>query len=119
MPTLSPNSSLRAIKLLHSLVWALFASCIVAIPICVVMRRIDAAALLVAVVFLEVVVLVVNGGRCPLTNIAARFTDDRKDNFDIYLPLWIARHNKLIFGTLYLAGIALTLAEWARLRSLE
>jgi len=119
MPTLSPTSSLRAIKLVHSLVWALFAGCIVAIPICVAVGRIDAAALLVAVVFLEVVVLAVNGGRCPLTDVAARFTDDRSDNFDIYLPLWIARHNKLIFGALYLAGIALTVAEWVRLRSLQ
>jgi len=89
----------------------------VGIPVSAAMRRIDVAALLIAVVFLEVVVLAVNGGRCPLTDVAARFTDDRRDNFDIYLPLWIARHNKVIFGTLYLAGIALTVAEWVRLRS--
>jgi hypothetical protein len=29
--------------------------------------------------------------RCPLTGIAARYTDDRRDNFDIYLPPWLAR----------------------------
>jgi hypothetical protein len=23
---------------------------------------------------------------------------DRADNFDIYLPVWLARHNKVIFG---------------------
>ena len=31
---------------------------------------------------------------------AARFTEERHDNFDIYLPLWLARHNMPIFGVL-------------------
>jgi hypothetical protein len=58
-------------------------------------------------VFVEVAVLAVNGGRCPLTAVAARYTDDRRDNFDIYLPLWLARYNKLIFGTLFVVGLLL------------
>ncbi|MBB1092471.1 hypothetical protein HUU61_14375 [Rhodopseudomonas palustris] len=41
--------------------------------------------------------------RCPLTAVAARYTDERADNFDIYLPIWLARHNRLIFGTLFAA----------------
>jgi hypothetical protein len=40
-----------------------------------------------------------NASRCPL------HTDDRRDNFDIYLPLLMARYNKEIFGTLYVAGL--------------
>jgi hypothetical protein len=42
--------------------------------------------------------------RCPLTPLAARYTDDRSDNFDIYLPLWLARYNKQIFGPLFLVA---------------
>jgi hypothetical protein len=38
---------------------------------------------------------------------------ERHDSFDIYLPPWLARHNKVIFGTLYFAGIAFALAHWA------
>jgi hypothetical protein len=34
----------------------------------------------------ETVVLVLNGWRCPFTGVAARYTDDRRDNFDIFLP---------------------------------
>jgi hypothetical protein len=49
----------------------------------------------------------------PTTPIAARHTDDRRANFDIYLPEWLARHNKLIFGALYAGGILFTLAKWA------
>ena len=44
--------------------------------------------------------------RCPLTGVAARYTEDRQDNFDIYLPLWVARYNKQIFGTVYVVGVA-------------
>jgi hypothetical protein len=47
-----------------------------------------------------------------LTGIAARYTDDRRANFDIYLPEWLARHNKTIFGALYLLGLAYLLARW-------
>ncbi len=44
--------------------------------------------------------------------LASRSTDDRRDNFDIYLPLWLARHNKVIFGTLFAAGLVFTAALW-------
>lgn len=75
-------------------------------------QRFDIAFMLAAVVMVEVVVLALNGMRCPMTGVAARYTDDRKDNFDIYLPLWIARYNKHIFGTLYVAGLFYTLLSW-------
>ena len=107
------DGSLRAIKVVHTVVWTLFAGCIFAIPIYASMQRIGVAAALIAVVFLEVLVLVVNSWRCPLTGIAAQYTDDRRDNFDIYLPEWLARHNKVIFGILYLFGIVVTIAQWA------
>jgi hypothetical protein len=35
---------------------------------------------------------------------AARHTEQRSKNFDIYLPLWLARHNKTIFGALFVAA---------------
>ncbi len=68
--------------------------------------------ILIAIVGFEVLVLLINRFRCPLTGIAARYTQDRRDNFDIYLPLWLARYNKQIFGSLYVAGIFYTLVQW-------
>jgi len=47
-----------------------------------------------------------NRWRCPLTAVAARYTDDRRANFDMYLPEWLARYNKQIFGPLYALGVA-------------
>jgi hypothetical protein len=105
---------LVTIKVVHTLVWAFFAACIFAIPVFAWRGQFRAAAILIGIVFLEVMVLVVNRWRCPLTNVAARHTDDRRDNFDIYLPEWVARHNKTIFGAIYVAGIVMTLFLWFR-----
>ena len=110
---LKAATALRAVKLVHTLVWALFAGLILAIPLASLYGRHAIAAWSAAAVAGEVLVLAVNGCRCPLTAVAARYTDDRRDNFDIYLPPWLARHNKVVFGTLYFAGIAFALAHWA------
>jgi hypothetical protein len=104
--------SLRRIRALHTVVWAFFALSILAIPFLAATGRYTIALALVAIVFVEVLVLLVNHWRCPLSDVAARYTDDRSDNFDIYLPEWLARHNKVIFGLLYVAGSLFTLAAW-------
>ena len=72
------------------------------------------ASVLIAIVFGEVIVLLANGRRCPLTAVAARFTNDRRDNFDIYLPEWLARHNKLLFGALYVLSVVYTVTRWTQ-----
>jgi len=110
---MTANDRLQAIKLLHTAVWAMFAGCILAIPILALRGAFGTAAILIGVVSVEVAVLVANRMRCPLTAVAARYTPDRSDDFDIYLPLWLARHNKLLFGLLFAAGILLTLLRWA------
>jgi hypothetical protein len=104
--------SLRLVKVLHTLVWALFAGCILAIPVVAWSGDVAHAGVLAAIVFVEVGILAANRMRCPLTGLAARYTDDRRDNFDIYLPVWLARYNKIIFGSLFVAGLVVTLARW-------
>lgn len=51
-----------------------------------------------------------------MTDWAARFTNDRADNFDIYLPNWLARYNKAIFGTLFVADELALFWQWLALR---
>ncbi len=106
------DQRLKAIRLVHTVVWAGFAGFIVAIPLLTLQWRFRLAALLAMAVFGEVVVLAVNRWRCPLTPIAARYTEDRRANFDIYLPEWLARYNKEIFGPLYLAGVVFLAVRW-------
>jgi len=108
----SDTRSLQLVKIVHTMVWALFAGCILAIPVVAWRGDVSRAGVLIAIVFVEVAVLAANGMRCPLTGVAARYTDDRRDNFDIFLPAWLARYNKVIFGSLFVAGLVLTLARW-------
>lgn len=112
MTGLSPASRLITIKLLHTGVWAVIAGCIIALPVAAMVNRMDWAVALSVVVLAECAIIALNRGRCPLTNVAAQYTEDRADNFDIYLPEWLARHNKTIFGTLFVAGELVVLWRW-------
>lgn len=107
-----PSLSLSAIKLLHTFIWLFFAGCILSIPLAAALRRLRLASVLSGLVFVECAVLAMNNCRCPLTDLADRFTEDRPANFDIYLPLWLARRNKTIFGTIFALGELYLLWQW-------
>src|SRR5690242_11304794 len=104
--------ALVVIKLIHTLIWAVFAGCILGLPVAAVARRFDWAGVLTAMVLIECLVLALNRWSCPLTGLAARFTNERVDNFDIYLPNWLSRHNKEIFGTLFTVFELFVLWRW-------
>ena len=107
-----PSTALRLLKTIHTVVWALFAGSILAIPVLAWRNQWVATSSLIALVLIECLVLLVNRMRCPLTNVAERYTADRQDNFDIYLPLWLAKYNKHIFGSLFVVGLLFTFALW-------
>jgi hypothetical protein len=102
------------IKVLHTVVWAFMVACIGGIYVFASRGEFAWTVGCIGIVLGEVLVLVVNRMRCPLTPLAARFTADRRPNFDIYLPQWLARYNQHVFGSLYLAGIVYTLVLWLR-----
>lgn len=106
------SRALWRIKVFHSAVWVVFASAVLAIAPLAFLGQLAAGAWLSLLVWIEVAVLVANRWRCPLTGVAARYTDDRADNFDIFLPAWLARHNKLVFGILFALGELLLLWRW-------
>jgi hypothetical protein len=104
--------TLRAIKLLHTLVWALFAGGILALVPLAWAGAFGAVLAINAAVVGEGLVLALNRWSCPLTPLAARYTDDREPNFDIYLPRWLAQHNKTLFTTLFVLGDLAAFARW-------
>jgi len=99
------------IKLLHT-VWLFFVGCIFAIPVTEAKAEFRCATALSGTILIGCAILLFNHGRCPLTDVARRYTHERTDNFDIYLPLWLARYNKAIFGTLFLLFELYVLALW-------
>lgn len=109
---MNPLTNLRLIKLLHTVVWTFFAVCILAIPFFTWLGEFVTAFWLIGIVFIEVFIILFNRWRCPLTDVAARYTESREDNFDIYLPIWLARYNKEIFGSLFVLGLIYTFVKW-------
>jgi hypothetical protein len=103
---------LTLIRTMHTAVWAFFVGCIALLPVVGWQHRFGLAALLTTFVLAECLVLAVNRGQCPLTALATRYSDSRAPYFDIYLPCWLARWNKSIFGTLFVVGGLYVLWEW-------
>jgi hypothetical protein len=98
---LTDSRRLLLVRVLHTLAWGVFAGAIIAILPAMLAGRQRLAIWISLLVWAEVAVLVLNRLRCPLTAVAARYTDDRAANFDIFLPLWLADWNKAIFGSLF------------------
>lgn len=107
---MNANQKLIAIKSLHTLIWLFFVAIIFYILYSGIVNRITTLTwIAMALVVGEGIVLLIFKMFCPLTVWARRYSSSTKDNFDIYLPNWLARHNKLIFTTLYLIGLATVL----------
>lgn len=99
---------LFAIKLIHTLIWAFMASCVLLVLTAGIMGFINQyvyAAIIV--IFVEGITLLIFKGKCPLTIVAQSYTPDREENFDIFLPRFLAKHNKAIFTALFGAGLVL------------
>jgi hypothetical protein len=107
---------LLAVKWLHTLVWAFFVSCIVSMPILGSKGHFRLAGLAFGIVMLECFVLAANGWRCPMTDWASCYTEDREANFDIFLPRWLAVWNKTIFSILFILNGILVGLEYYRVR---
>ena len=83
------------------------------LPIIAIGGHFRLAGRLTAPIVAECLMLALNGGRCPLTDLAARFTADRARNFDIFLPRWIAQQNKRVFRGRFVAGELVWAWRWS------
>jgi hypothetical protein len=94
---------LVVIKSVHTLIWIFFNVVLFYLLYAAVADKIDLRVSIgIGFILLEALVLLVFKNKCPLTIVARRFSDSTKDNFDIFLPIWLARHNKLIYTALFL-----------------
>lgn len=96
------------VKFVHTVIWVFFNLVLAYMAYAVLTGQIDFKFWIgVGLIALEAVVLLLNRWSCPLTHIARRYSDSRKDNFDIFLPEWIARHNKSIYTTIFVVILIL------------
>ncbi len=99
-------SRLTIIKIVHTLIRIFFNVVIFYLLYAVIVNKIDIWVwVCIGLVLMEVVVLLCFKLHCPLTVLARKYSNSTKDNFDIYLPNWLARHNKLIYSAIFLVSI--------------
>lgn len=104
------NTKLIIIKSIHTLIWFFFNVVIFYMLYAVVTNRIDQWLWIGYGFFiLEGIILLVFKFFCPLTLLARRYSDSGKANFDIYLPEWLAKNNKLIYLSLLFVIFLITI----------
>ncbi len=101
---------LLIIKLIHTLIWVLFVAVIFYVLYTGITDTVNLYTWIgIGLIIGEGIVLLLFKLYCPLTVLARRYSESTKDNFDIFLPNWLAKHNKLIFTTIFLIGVVLVL----------
>jgi hypothetical protein len=94
-------SKLVWIKILHTAIWLFFNVVIFYLLYAVIVNKIDKWVwICLGLIVLEGLVLLLFKAICPVTLIARKYSDSQAHNFDIYLPNWLAKNNKLIYTTI-------------------
>jgi hypothetical protein len=106
---INSEQKLITIKIIHTIIWIFFNAVLFYMAYAVIVNKMDTLVWMgLAFIITEGVVLWIFKMKCPLTILARKYSDSTKDNFDIYIPNWLAKHNKLIytaFFTIVMAGI--------------
>lgn len=104
------KTKLVLIKVIHTLVWIFFNVVIFYMLYAVLTNQLDKWLWIGYGLFAaEGIVLLVFKFFCPLTIMARRYSGSTKDNFDIYLPNWLAKYTKLIYTSILAIIIIITL----------
>ncbi len=104
------KNKLIFIKAAHTLIWIFFVAIIFYVLYSGITNQISTMTWIsIGLVLFEGIILLIFKMRCPLTYLARKYSDSQKDNFDIYLPNWIAKYNKQIFTTIFTVGLGLVL----------
>ena len=107
---MKPAQKLLFLKLFHTVIWIFFVAVIFYILYSGITNQINTYTwIAIGLIIGEGLVLWLFKMFCPITVLARKYSDSEKDNFDIFLPNWLARYNKIIFTTIYLVGVIIVL----------
>jgi hypothetical protein len=106
------DSKLKLIKTVHTVIWICFNVVIFYMLYAAIVNKLDVWLWLgYGLILLEGITLVVFKSFCPVTILARKYSDSTKANFDIYLPEWLAKHNKLIYTLILIVVIFITVYQ--------
>ena len=104
------NAKLILIKYIHTAIWGVCATAVFYVLYAGLCDRVNALVWYCAgLIIIEFIILLIFKWKCPLTLLGHKYTDNRQVGFDIFLPKWLAKSNKIIFSTLFVIGLALVL----------
>ena len=107
---MKPEKKLLTIKLVHTVIWAFFVFVIFYILVSGITDTVDVYTWIgIALILGEGLTLLIFRMFCPLTLIARKYSDSEKDNFDIFLPNWLAKHNKVIFTSIFMVALIIVI----------
>jgi hypothetical protein len=93
---------LNIVKSVHSLIWVFFNVVIFYLYYAAFTNQINIWVWMsIGLILAEGIVLLIFKRLCPITLIARKYSDSEKDNFDIFLPNWLAKYNKQIYTSLF------------------
>ncbi|MBT8283984.1 MAG: hypothetical protein HKO75_01260 [Flavobacteriaceae bacterium] len=103
---------LLTIKIIHTVIWLFFVVVIFYVLYSGITGKVNTYTwIAIALVIGEGLTLLIFKMFCPLTLMARKYSDSDKDNFDIFLPNWLAKNNKLIFTSLFVVGVILVVYQ--------
>lgn len=106
------ETKLIIIKIIHTLIWLFFNVVIFYMLYAAITNKLDKWLWIGYGLFiLEGIVLLLFKFFCPLTIMARKYSDSTRNNFDIYLPNWLAKYNKPIYTSLLVVIIIITVYQ--------
>ena len=105
---MTPAAKLLTIKVIHTVIWAFFVAVIFYVLYSGITNQINTYTWIgIFLVIGEGLTLLFFKMFCPLTLMARKYSDSEQDNFDIFLPNWLAKYNKIIYTSIFIVGLVI------------
>ena len=105
---MTKNAKLQIVRTVHTVIWLFFNLVIFYFLYAVIFDKIDKWVwVCIGLIVVEGLILLVFKNICPVTLVARRYSESQKDNFDIFLPNWLAKYNKHIYTSIVLVAVVI------------
>src|SRR4030095_5129458 len=96
---MTTTTKLTIVKTVHTAICVFYNSVLFYMAWAVTVDRIDKWFwTCLVLIIIECLILLRFKQICPITLVARKYSDSTRHNFDIYLPEWLAKHNKAIYS---------------------
>lgn len=107
---MNKGEKLVLLKWIHTFIWLFYNVVIFYLLYAVVVNKIDLWVwICLGLIALEGLILLIFRSFCPITVLARKYSDSKRDNFDIYLPNWLAKYNKTIYTIIVAIAVVILL----------